>query len=123
MKICFPSDTNKGIESFVLNHFGSAPMFIIYDTETNLTEEINNQNFDHVHGRCSPLQALAEKSIDAVVVGGIGAGAISQLNAMGIKVYKASEDTVQKNIELFKHESITELTIDNACNHHGGCGH
>ena len=41
------------------------------------------------------------KKVDAIVVGGIGAGAIYKLNNMGIKVYKAVQGTVQTNIELF----------------------
>jgi len=123
MKLCFPSETNNGTNSIVYGHFGSAPIFIIYDTETNTTDTINNQNLGHDHGMCNPLQALDGKSVDAIVVGGIGAGAISKLNAMGIKVYRASEDTIKKNIDLFKNKLIPEITLDNACGQHRDCGH
>ena len=123
MKLCFPIEADNGMGSVVYGHFGSAPMFFIYDTETDTTDLINNQNLGHAHGMCSPIQALDGKSVDAIVVGGIGAGAINKLNAMGIKVYQAGEDTIQKNIDLFKNKSIPELTIDHACNQHGGCGH
>lgn len=123
MKLCFPIESNDGIESIVYGHFGSAPMFIIYDMDTDAIEIINNQDLSHAHGMCSPIQALDGKLVDAIVVGGIGAGAISKLNAMGIKVYRASEDTIKKNIDLFKNKSVPEITIDNACGQHGGCGH
>ena len=33
MKICFPVEKDEGIESQVYNHFGSAPVFIMVDTE------------------------------------------------------------------------------------------
>jgi len=72
---------------------------------------------------CNPLKALNGKSIDAIVVGGIGAGAINKLNAMDIKVYKASEGTIQNNISLLSSNSLPELSINNACSQHGGCGH
>jgi ArsR family transcriptional regulator len=121
MKLCFPIEANNGIDSIVYGHFGSAPLFILFDTETNTLETINNQNLEHIHGRCSPLQALNGKSVDAILVGGIGAGAIGKLNAMGIKVFKASDDTVQKNIDLFKNNSLPEIKVDDACNQHGGC--
>jgi len=121
MKLCFPIEADNSIESIVYGHFGSAPMFIIYDTETSTSETIDNQNIGHVHGMCSPVQALNGQSVDAIVVGGIGAGAINKLNMMGIKVYQAVEDTVQKNIDLFKNQSMPEITLDHACNQHGGC--
>jgi predicted Fe-Mo cluster-binding NifX family protein len=123
MKLCFPIEANNGLESLVYGHFGSAPMFFIYDSETKYTEIIDNQNLSHAHGMCSPIQALNGKTMDAIVVGGIGAGAINKLNMMGIKVYRAKEDTIQKNIELFINQSMPEITLDHACNQHGGCGH
>ena len=123
MKICFPIKANNGIESIVYSHFGSAPMFLIYETNTNATTIIDNKDLGHAHGMCSPIQALDGKSVDAIVVGGIGAGAINKLNMMGIKVYRAIEDTIQKNIDQFNNQSIPEITLDHACNHHGGCGH
>jgi len=90
MKICFPVESNKGLESNVYDHFGSAPTFVIFNTETKSHEIINNQNLEHEHGKCSPVKALAGKVVDAIVVGGIGAGAVNKLNNMGIKVYRAS---------------------------------
>jgi predicted Fe-Mo cluster-binding NifX family protein len=123
MKLCFPIEANNGLESLVYGHFGSAPMFYIYDSETKDSEIIDNQNLSHAHGMCSPIQALNGTSVDAIVVGGIGAGAINNLNMMGIKVYQAVEDTIQKNIELFNIQSMPEITLDHACNHHGGCNH
>ena len=44
-----------------------------------------------IRDRCNPIKALSGEVVDAVVVGGIGKGAIIKLNSMGIKVYKAIE--------------------------------
>lgn len=123
MKVCFPVESNKGLNSVVYGHFGSAPMFVVYDTKTNELTTISNQNLGHEHGMCNPLKALDGKSVDAIVVGGIGAGAINKLNTLGIKVYKATQGTIQSNISLFQGNSLSELTINNACGQHGGCGH
>lgn len=123
MKLCFPVESENGLESVVYTHFGSAPMFVLVDTETNRTEIIDNGDMQHIHGMCSPIQALNGNMIDAILVGGIGAGAIGKLNAMGIKVFRAIEDTVQKNIELFNRNSLPEIKINDACGQHGGCGH
>jgi predicted Fe-Mo cluster-binding NifX family protein len=124
MKICFPVESDKGIDSEVYGHFGSAPVFVIFDTNTKSTETISNQNLGHAHGMCNPLKAIDGKTVDAIVVGGIGAGAVNKLNAMGIKVFRAAQGTVQANIGLFESSTMTEITIEHACGGHGGsCGH
>ncbi|MCK5719484.1 MAG: NifB/NifX family molybdenum-iron cluster-binding protein [Thiomargarita sp.] len=128
MKICFPVGSNEGLESEVYDHFGSAPLFIVFDTEEKSIDAINNQDLGHAHGMCTPLKALDGKEVDAIVVGGIGAGAISKLNNMGIKVYRAIKGSVQANIELFENNAMSEISMEHACSGHGhghggGCAH
>ncbi|MCK5580111.1 MAG: NifB/NifX family molybdenum-iron cluster-binding protein [Candidatus Omnitrophica bacterium] len=124
MRICFPVESDKGLDSEVFGHFGSAPIFIVFDTKTKSIDTINNQDSSHTHGMCSPLKGLEGKMVDAIVVGGIGAGAINKLNGMGIKVYRASQGSVQDNVGLFENNTLSEITVDLACGGHaGGCGH
>ena len=124
MKMCFPVESDKGLDSEVFGHFGSAPLFVVFDTETKSIAKINNQDLGHVHGMCDPLKALDGKMVDVIIVGGIGAGAINKLNAMRIKVYKALKVTVQDNIKLFESNTMSEMTLKQTCGgHDGGCGH
>ena len=124
MKVGFAVQTNEGIESKVYGHFGSAPAFIIVDTEGKGVLTVNNKDLHHVHGACNPIMALDGKSVDAMVVGGIGAGAIAKLNAMGVKVYAAAAPTVKENLNLLSQNKLEELSIYNACRaHQGQCGH
>ncbi len=124
MKVGFAVQTNEGIESPVFNHFGSAPVFIIVDAVTEETTTVNNQDLNHVHGACNPIKALDGQRVDAMVVGGIGAGALSKLNAMGIKVFGSAAATVKENLSLLKAGKLLELFPVNACRgHEGGCGH
>jgi ArsR family transcriptional regulator len=124
MKIGFAVQSNEGIESRVYDHFGSAPAFIIVDSEGKEVLAVNNQDLHHAHGACNPIMALDGKSVDAMVVGGIGAGALSKLNAIGIRVYGAGATTVKENLALLREKKLQELSVHNACrSHQGGCGH
>ena len=124
MKVGFAVQSNEGIESRVYDHFGSAPAFIIVDTEGNDVQTVNNGDLHHVHGACNPVMALDGKSVDAMVVGGIGAGAIAKLNAVGVKVYQAGAPTVRENLSLLSEDKLQELSIFDACRaHQGECGH
>ena len=123
MKVCFPVHKDEGVNSTVYDHFGSAPEFIVVNTELHSTITVDNKDLDHVHGACNPVMAVGGHSIDAVVVGGIGAGALSRLNADGIKVYKSISETVKENLELLKDDRLPELTLKHTCGGHQGCCH
>lgn len=126
MKVCVPVEENKGMESVPYGHFGSAPEFVICDLDSNEIKSINNGDLGHEHGKCQPLKALKGQEVDAIIVGGIGAGAIMKLNQMGTKVYRGVNDTIECNLNLLKNNQLQELSVNDACSHHhgdGGCGH
>jgi predicted Fe-Mo cluster-binding NifX family protein len=126
MKICFPVQTDDGIESAVFNHFGSAPFFVVVDTDTNALSTINNGDQHHSHGACNPMKALDNQKVDAIVVGGIGAGALSRLNQMGIIVHRSAAATIRENMVLFGSQKLAALTLQGCCGGHsndGGCAH
>ena len=123
MKVGFAVQENEGMESSVYDHFGTAPAFIIVDTEGKDVLTVNNRDLNHVHGACNPIMALDGKSVDAMVVGGIGAGALVKLNELGIKVFRAAAPTVNENLALLNEDKLQELSVDNSCQaHQGGCG-
>lgn len=124
MKVCFPIQVDEGIESAVYNHFGSAPAFMVFDFSTKEVWTVNNGDMHHTHGACNPMKALSGSNVNAIVVGGIGAGALSRLNQLGITVYKALAPTVRENISLFERSSLPILTLQQCCGGHAsGCAH
>jgi predicted Fe-Mo cluster-binding NifX family protein len=126
MKVCFPVQSNEGLESRVYNHFGSAPAFVVVDITTNALTAIINKDQHHAHGGCNPIMALDNHKVDAIVVGGIGGGALGKLNQAGIRVYQAGAASVQENIAMFAAQQLAEYTPQQCCGGHsetGGCAH
>jgi predicted Fe-Mo cluster-binding NifX family protein len=119
MNICIPIEKNEGLNSGVYGHFGSAPYFAIYNTQSRNLELVNNGDLNHAHGQCNPIGALAGKSVDILVTGGIGARAIEKLGAMGIRVCLIStEETVQDVIRSHETNTLREIQTEQGCNHH-----
>jgi predicted Fe-Mo cluster-binding NifX family protein len=122
MNVCLPVNADSGLQSPLCGHFGAAPFFLVVDTETLACRALPNHNAHHEHGKCSPLAALEGQSIDAMVVGGIGPGAIARLQAAGIRVFHSQHATVEQAIASLKAKTLVEVDASMACQHHGG-GH
>jgi len=126
MKIAFPVQVDEGLESQVYGHFGSAPSFVILDSASGEYQTINNTDAHHAHGQCQPMKALAGNPVDAVVVGGIGGGALMSLQSQGVRVFRAVEGSVKQNLEFIRSGKLPEFSVNMTCaGHHGqgGCEH
>jgi len=122
MTICIPTRGDAGLEDSVFDHFGSAPYFTLYDSESGEVSTIANHNAHHSHGTCHPMMQLAGYNIDCVVCGGMGRRAIQALNADGIKVFYARATSVNDVVARIKAGDLKELTSAQACQGHGHHG-
>jgi predicted Fe-Mo cluster-binding NifX family protein len=124
MKLCFPVKEISGLESEVYEHFGSAPAFVVVDSDTKEVRVVHNADRHHAHGMCNPVGALEGQEVDVVIVGGIGGGALMKLSMAGIDVYKAMAKTVRENIELFSSKRLPRFQPGHVCSgHSGACSH
>jgi predicted Fe-Mo cluster-binding NifX family protein len=121
MRICIPTQDNEGLNAKVYGHFGSAPFFTVFDTEKETVKTIDNTDANHEHGMCHPIGVIGTSSIDVVICQGMGGGAVRKLNEANIRAFRATGSTAAELIKKYKDNELEELTIDNACGHHGGC--
>jgi predicted Fe-Mo cluster-binding NifX family protein len=119
MRICIPIQHDEGLKSPVYDHFGSAPLFLIYDTETQTHEIFANAGAEHAHGMCNPLRALENRKIEAVVCRGMGLRAIMKLQEGQVRAFRTEDETVEQVIASFRNATLEEMTVEHACrNHH-----
>jgi len=119
MQICIPVESDQGLQSAVCAHFGSAPAFMIVDTDSGSARAIPNRNQHHDHGQCTPLAALEGERVEGMVVGGIGRGALNRLSAASIPVYLAEQATVAEVLEAFRLGMLRLMGPSQACARHG----
>ena len=120
MQICFPVTRDEGSASPLSKHFGSAPLFLIADTDEASCRSVPNKNPHHSHGACQPLRSLSGESIDAVVVVGIGMGALAKLEKAKLQVFLAGQHrTVEEALAAIKAGALEKATSSTACAGHG----
>jgi len=111
MKICFPVDSFQGMKSTITHHFGAAPCFITYETDTQEAGLIYAQDLQTT-GSCNPSVELANLGVDVVVTGGIGPGALQKLMDNGVHVMQAKSGIVETDLENYTKGCLTVYGYD-----------
>ncbi len=119
MKLCIPVFESNGTDSIVHGHFGSAPFFALFDTDTQAVSVVKNHLGEHEHGQCMPVDAISKTGAQAVLCKGMGLRAANLLMQAGIKSYMVDARTVAEAIAQYTAGSAAAMDASRACQHHG----
>jgi len=113
MKIAITS-TGKNLDSAIDSRFGRAKTFIVFDTETDEFESVDNtQNLNAAQGAgIQAAQNLINTGAEVLITGHCGPKAFQTLDAGDVKVFYASKGSVKEVIAQYKNNELTEA--DNA---------
>jgi predicted Fe-Mo cluster-binding NifX family protein len=117
MKICIPTNEDRGLESRASTNFGSAPFFVMADVENAGVKVVRNPECHGHHQSCHHVPLLEAHEVDAVVCAGIGRRAASGLRAAGIDVLVPPDRTVSEIVAAVGAGRALSLSDDEA---HGG---
>ena len=83
--------------------FGRAKNFLIYETETNAFELIDNaQNLNAAQGAgIQSAQTIVKSGAEALITGHCGPKAYQVLEAAGVKIYLSDKASVSASLEAF----------------------
>ncbi|PKP55586.1 dinitrogenase iron-molybdenum cofactor biosynthesis protein [Candidatus Atribacteria bacterium HGW-Atribacteria-1] len=119
MKIAITSMGAK-LEDKVDPRFGRCHYFILFDTDTNKFEAIENTGAQGIGGvGIQSGQIMADKGVKTVLTGSCGPNAFQILQVAGIKVITGATGTVQEAIDKFKSGAFKAVSQANAPAHSG----
>lgn len=108
MKIAF---TTSGItlEAPMDSRFGRAPKFLVYDTETDGFEVIDNeQNLNAAQGAgIQAAQNVSRSGASSLVTGHCGPKAFKVLQAAGVAIYTTDASTVAEALNRFRSGTLS----------------
>jgi predicted Fe-Mo cluster-binding NifX family protein len=121
MKIALPVD-EKSIEGKLCISFGRTPYFLIYDTESDNTEFLDNSAVASQGGAgIKAAQSIVDNQVEALITPRCGQNAADVLNQANIKIYKSINESIKETIDMFKKDKLEILTDIHAGFHnHGG---
>lgn len=117
MKICIPTNGEKGLSDLVGEHFGRVPTYTIINLNTNEVKVILNTS-EHMGGIGHPPELMAKEGVQIMVCRGLGRRAINMFRDLGIDVYIGASGTVRNAVEAFKQNKLQKAGINDACGRH-----
>ena len=121
MKLMVPVES-ESLDAPVCPSFGRTPFFAIYDTENDTYAFISNEAEASQGGAgIKAAQILVDHGVAAIITYRLGENAAEVLHAAGIKIYKAEDGSIKKNIEDYTADQLSILSATHPGFHnHGG---
>ncbi|MCK5124709.1 MAG: NifB/NifX family molybdenum-iron cluster-binding protein [candidate division Zixibacteria bacterium] len=115
MRVCIPAKSKTGRDVEIHRHFGTAPYFAIYDSETDDLEFAPNQNPHKGQGGCNPPEKIGRSDFDSILCHSMGKNALAMFNERNITVFQANNNIISGVIELIKAGTILPITPSVGC--------
>lgn len=109
MKIAFTT-SGADLSAELDPRFGRAQKFLIYDTDADAFEVVDNtQNLNAAQGAgIQAAQRIIAAGAQALVSGHCGPKAFRVLDAAGVKVYNTDAKTVEEALKLYMEGKLAE---------------
>jgi len=118
-RVAVPSEAPGGLAAQRSGHFGHCQCFTvveIVDGEVAGVEVV--QNAPHQEGGCmQPVLLLAENTVDAIVVDGIGGRPLMGFNQVGITVHAGTGQDVQTAVAAYVQGVLPVVGMEGTCRH------
>jgi predicted Fe-Mo cluster-binding NifX family protein len=115
MRLCIPTDTNRGLDAPISAHFGSAPYFTLVDSDSGAAEVVANRYAHHAPGTCEAAKGLPAHGVGAVVCLSLGRRAFAGLRKIGVDVFVTDAGYAGAATEAFRAGRVRALTTEEAC--------
>ncbi len=120
MKIALPV-TDQNLESNISTTFARTLFYLIYDTDTQESDYIDNHAMSAQGGAgIKAAQIIVDAQVDALLTPQCGENAAKVLSAAHIQIFKTNSSTIMENINSFKEGHLKPLNEIHAGFHTDG---
>ena len=126
MRICIPTEDDRGLDAALSGHYGRAPYFTLIDTETEDVKSVPNPGCHerHHHDRdCHHIDILRAHGVEAVIGDHVGHRAAEGLRAAGIEVWCSPSTVARDALHAFRQGALAPLPVGAGCEGRHGHPH
>ncbi len=119
VRIAIPSEAPGGLTARRSGHFGRCDCFTVAEIVDGVLTGVEVvQNAPHEEGGCMrPVLLLAENTVNAIVVAGIGGRPLMGFNQVGIAVHTGIGPDVQTAVAAYIQGALPVVGMEGACQH------
>ena len=117
MKIVIPTNTKKGLNDKIADHFGRCLTYTFLNEKGEIIEIIDNTS-EHMGGTGLPPELMKKHGADILLCKGLGSRAINLCNELGIDVYVYQSEKVKDIFKLWQNKKLKKAGAENACEQH-----
>ena len=117
MKIVIPTNSKKGLDDKIAEHFGRCLTYTFLNEQGEVVEIINNTS-EHIDGVGLPPELMKKHGADVLLCKGLGSRAIGLCRKLGIDVYVYQTETVKDIFGLWQNKKIKKASAEDACEEH-----
>jgi len=117
MKIVIPTNTKKGLDDKIAEHFGRCLTYTFLNEKGKVIEVINNIS-EHMGGTGLPPELMKKHGADVLLCKDLGPRAIDLCKKLGIDVYVYQAETVKDIFELWQNKKLKKAGVEDACEQH-----
>lgn len=117
MKIVVPTNTKKGLDDKIAEHFGRCLTYTFLNEKGEVIEIINNTS-EHMGGTGLPPELMKKHNADVLLCKDLGPRAIDLCKELGIDVYVYQAETVKDIFELWQNKKLKKASVEDTCEKH-----
>ena len=117
MKIVIPTDSKKGLDDQIAEHFGRCLTYTFLNEKGEVIEIIDNIS-EHSGGIGLPPKLMKEHGADVLLCKGIGPRAINLCKELEIDVYVYQANTVKEIFNVWHNNKLKKAGEEDACEEH-----
>jgi len=118
MKIVVPTDSYKGLEDRLADHFGRCQTYTFLNAEGEIVEIIDNTS-EHMGGSGLPPELMKKHGAEVLLCRDLGPKALTLCEQLGMKVYVFPQAaTVKEAFKSWQEGKIRPAGPQDACEAH-----
>ncbi|HDQ22398.1 MAG TPA: dinitrogenase iron-molybdenum cofactor biosynthesis protein [Candidatus Uhrbacteria bacterium] len=117
MKIVIPTNSKKGLDDQIAEHFGRCLTYTFLNEKGEVLEIIENIG-EHMGGEILPPELMKEHRADVLICHDLGPRALTLCQKLGIEVYTCQTETVKDCFELWQNKKLKKAGLNDVCENH-----
>mgnify|MGYP006287494803 CR=1 FL=1 len=117
MKLVIPTNSKKGLDDKIAEHFGRCLTYTFLNEKGEISEIIDNTS-KHMSGKGLPPELMKKYGADILLCRDIGPNAINLCKDLGIDVYIYKTDKVKDIFQLWQNNQLKKASVENSCKEH-----